>query len=195
MASLTKAAARQQGRALRAALSEVEREANDAAINQLCQSEFEWRRMRRVQLFLPLRRRHEIETWGLLEWLWDKQPRVRVYVPLLVGREMEQVRVTRGAAWTLNRFGIPEPREGEQLAADEPLDLILAPLLAVDLHGCRVGYGGGYYDKFMATQPEARKVGLAYESWLVHDDIETTAQDVRLDGVVTEKRVLWFANE
>jgi 5-formyltetrahydrofolate cyclo-ligase len=195
LASLTKAAARERGRAARAALPAVEREANDVAISQLCQSEFEWQWMRRVHLFLPLRRKHEIETWGLIEWIWDKQPRVQVYVPLLVGREMEQVRVTRGAAWSLNRFGIPEPREGELLTSDEPLDLILAPLLAVDIHGCRVGYGGGYYDKFMATRPEARKVGLAYESWLTHDDIETSAQDVRLDGVVTEKRALWFANE
>jgi 5-formyltetrahydrofolate cyclo-ligase len=193
LARLTKDEARERGRALRASLSEVQREENDAAVIKQCRDEIDWSGLQRVHLFLPIRRRQEIDTWKLIEWLWDAHAKVRTYVPRLVAGELEQVRATIGTGWYLNRYQIPEPFEGEVLGDEEPLDLIFAPLLCVDLHGCRVGYGGGFYDKFMATRPHAKKVGLAYESWLTRDDIETNARDVRLDGVVTEQRVHWFA--
>lgn len=90
-----------------------------------------------------------------------------------------------------DRMGIASPP-----IASETLDpdLILVPLLAFDALGRRLGYGGGYYDRTL-TALRARKpilaIGLAYEHQET-PEVPAGPVDARLDGVVTERRVLWL---
>ena len=86
-----------------------------------------------------------------------------------------------------NSDGYLEP----QVGLDEDLsdiDLVIVPALAISVHGQRVGYGGGYYDKLL-KQTFAPKIVLAYE-FQIFDYIESDFHDARIDKVVTERRVI-----
>jgi 5-formyltetrahydrofolate cyclo-ligase len=72
------------------------------------------------------------------------------------------------------------------------LDLILIPLLIFDLNGHRVGYGKGFYDRFLANcNPGALKVGLCMEAPVAHID-DVNAYDIKLDLAVNPDQVFWF---
>jgi len=86
-----------------------------------------------------------------------------------------------GDALTDNHHGIAEPRaEAEVLVPD----VVLVPLLAFDARGHRLGYGGGYYDRTLASL-SARAIGVAYSGQEI-DAIAAEPHDRRLDAVVTE---------
>jgi 5-formyltetrahydrofolate cyclo-ligase len=87
--------------------------------------------------------------------------------------------------------GIPEPVKG-RLAAVEPraIETVILPGSVFDEQGGRLGYGGGYYDRFLATEaPQARRVGIAFEEQIVAH-LPLLPHDKRLHIVVTEKRIL-----
>lgn len=88
------------------------------------------------------------------------------------------------------RFGVREPRPGARIVAKDMLDLIIVPGLAFDEAGGRLGRGAGFYDRFLGSLgPRALKIGLAYEAQ-VFASVPVEALDVRLDVVVTERRVM-----
>jgi 5-formyltetrahydrofolate cyclo-ligase len=81
-----------------------------------------------------------------------------------------------------DRYGIPTPQDGEWLQPD----VLLLPLNAFDAQGYRLGYGGGYFDRTLASmQPRPLAVGLGFEINRV-DSIRPQPHDQRLDWVVTE---------
>jgi 5-formyltetrahydrofolate cyclo-ligase len=93
-----------------------------------------------------------------------------------------------------NRFGIPEPADSSAIVTPEALDLVLTPLVAFDVHGNRIGMGGGYYDRtfsfLLNIAPLGKPIllGLAYEfQKLAH--IVPQAWDVPLWGIATEASV------
>jgi 5-formyltetrahydrofolate cyclo-ligase len=183
--------AREFGRKVRAGLSAEARVDWSRRIVVRCREELDWGAWRRVHVFLPIGAQGEVDTWPLVGWLWYAHPELEVYVPRLVEGRMEHVRIDRETQFRTNALGIPEPMSGEVLGPGVAVDAVLTPLLAFDERGHRVGYGGGFYDRFLAGQPRALKVGLAYEACLVREGIMTEAHDVRLDVVVTERRVVW----
>jgi 5-formyltetrahydrofolate cyclo-ligase len=100
-----------------------------------------------------------------------------------------------GDPWEANRFGIPEPRRRNgQMRPPWALDLLLLPLVGFDADGNRLGMGGGYYDQTLAylnNRVHWRRpflVGLAHECQRV-ERLEARPWDIRLDIVVTEKRI------
>lgn len=64
------------------------------------------------------------------------------------GETMQAVRFDEGSIFNINSFGVPEPPNGEVVPPGE-IDMVLVPLLVFDLHGNRIGYGKGHYDKFL----------------------------------------------
>jgi 5-formyltetrahydrofolate cyclo-ligase len=87
--------------------------------------------------------------------------------------------------------GIPEPVKG-RLAAVEPraIETVVLPGSVFDEQGGRLGYGGGYYDRFLANDaPQARRVGIAFENQIV-EQLPLLPHDKRLHILVTEKRIL-----
>ncbi len=85
-------------------------------------------------------------------------------------------------------YNIPEPKEG-LLRANVKEGLMLIPGVAFDLTCARLGYGGGYYDRFIKKSPSVRYVALAYEMQL-SDLLPVEAHDEKVDMIVTEKRVI-----
>jgi len=82
--------------------------------------------------------------------------------------------------------GTLHPREDAPLVIP---DLVLAPLLAFDLQGGRLGFGGGYYDRTLVNLPTVTTVGIAYDEQAV-DEVPTDRLDQRMDWIVTPTRVI-----
>ena len=113
----------------------------------------------------------------------------KVYAPRVVGKEMEVVEI--GDDIALSEKGIREPigqpYEGK-------MDVAIMPLLAVDEKGNRLGYGGGYYDRYLSRHPETFKIAYAYDGQVV-GSIPTEATDIKVDAIVTEKRIFFIKKQ
>ena len=137
----------------------------------------------RRKVFCYLSYSREAPTDKLLQYLEERG--VETYAPRVEGKEMCAVQI--GEDFSLSAIGIREPigkaYEGET-------DLIILPLLAVDKQGNRLGYGGGYYDKYLQTHTKAVRIGVCYDFQVV-DRVPFEPTDEKIHCIVTDKRVLF----
>ena len=138
----------------------------------------QYRQAKTIYGYLPYNQ--EVRTVPLLEQaLADGK---KVAVPKIYGDEMRFIylpdlnRVEKGYS------GIPEPIEDGPLG-DDPTALVLMPGMAFDEEGHRIGYGGGFYDKFLAKEPDHPTVALCYEFQIVKD-LPTEDFDIPVDLVL-----------
>jgi len=131
----------------------------------------------------------EVPTPQLLERLHTRG--IRVALPRIrAPQELEAVDYEPGDPVRETSFGALEPTDG---AAVDPgrLDVVLTPGVAFDLAGRRVGYGGGFYDRFLrSVRTGAPRVAIAFDLQLVDGDLPAGAFDLPVDVVVTETRVV-----
>lgn len=107
----------------------------------------------------------------------------RIAVPKVFGEEMRFLWLEDWSQIAEGYCGIPEPVEGE--IADDPTALVLMPGLAFDPQGHRLGYGGGFYDRFLAKEPHPT-LALCYGFQLL-DFLETEPHDLPVDAVLHSK--------
>lgn len=89
-------------------------------------------------------------------------------------------------------FNIMEPKPDLLPLSENKIDLVIVPGLLFDMHGFRVGYGGGYYDRFLARIPsDCRTLGLAFDFQVV-DELPAEDHDMKIMAVITDKRVIVF---
>nr|WP_320160503.1 5-formyltetrahydrofolate cyclo-ligase [uncultured Methanoregula sp.] len=115
-----------------------------------------------------------------------------VVVPIIVKEDVSlRLSYIRDfSALVPSTFGVPEPIGSEIPAAAEDLDMIILPMLGFDRAGGRIGYGAGYYDRFLSKNPELRKIGIAFAC----QEVETLPQeenDIRMDVIVTEDGIVY----
>lgn len=106
----------------------------------------------------------------------------RIAVPKVFGDEMKFIFLDDLSKIEKGYCGIPEPIENDPVA-DDPTALVLMPGLAFDPQGHRIGYGGGFYDKFLAVEPDHPTLALCYAFQMV-DYLETEEFDVPVDCVL-----------
>ena len=106
----------------------------------------------------------------------------KVAVPKVYGDTMRFVYLDDLSAVAPSEMGIPEPVADEPVA-DDPTALVLMPGLAFDSKGNRMGYGGGFYDKFLANEPQHPTVALCYEFQMV-ESIPTDDYDIPVNCVL-----------
>ena len=111
-----------------------------------------------------------------------------VIVPKVVGHEIEPSVIIDFDNLVTGKFGILEPIELMKIAYKN-IDLVLVPGIAFDGHGHRIGYGFGYYDKFLKKVPKAVKIGLAFDFQIV-DKLPVEPHDVAVDLIVTENKII-----
>lgn len=129
----------------------------------------------------------EVETGMLLRRLHDRGK--RLLLPYLEGSGMEVAEVHPDEPLTPTGYGPPEPALRRPVDPAE-VDLVIAPGLAFDRGGHRLGYGAGYYDRFLARLgPGAIRIGIGYAEQLV-EELPVEPHDVRLDLVVTDAEVV-----
>src|SRR6187402_2002857 len=144
-----------------------------------------------VHTFLPLEKNREPNTWLIVDRLRREFPHLRLSMPRVNNQtgELENLFFEGLHQLQLNSWGIQEPKQGVP-TEPEKIDMVLVPLLAFDKQGHRVGYGKGFYDKFLATcKPSCKRVGLSLAE-PVEEIIDTNAFDVKLHLCVTPTTTL-----
>jgi 5-formyltetrahydrofolate cyclo-ligase len=146
-----------------------------------------------VMSFWPLEHHAEMNMHLYTRYLEHAFPDFKIAFPVIdfSMAEIHAVLVNENTDFIENEYGIPEPEEGEEIAAEE-LDLILVPLLAFDKNGYRVGYGKGFYDRFLKKcHDNVITVGFSYFEAV--DKIEDTNQfDVPLNYCITPHKIYEF---
>ncbi|WP_221389656.1 5-formyltetrahydrofolate cyclo-ligase [Dyadobacter sp. NIV53] len=140
-----------------------------------------------IHTFLPQLNKNEIDTRKIISRLKLSFPHIVVVLPYIIPstREMNHFIFTEETSLVENKWGIPEPDPAlSKLIRPEEIDIVLIPLLAFDQSGYRAGYGGGYYDRFLAQcKTETLKVGLSFfEPVKSIEDIDK--YDIRMDACI-----------
>lgn len=86
---------------------------------------------------------------------------------------------------------IMEPKDDCEILDKNNIDIIVVPLVAFDKKGTRIGYGGGYYDRFLSDIKKCKKIGIAFSVQEL-DYIEKEDHDIKLDMIITEKKIFKF---
>ena len=87
-------------------------------------------------------------------------------------------------------FGVPEPIGSEIFATGEDVDTIILPMLGFDRIGGRIGYGAGYYDRFLAKNQNIRKIGIAF-ACQQYDNLPVDENDIPMDYIITEEGIVY----
>ncbi|MCK4327413.1 MAG: 5-formyltetrahydrofolate cyclo-ligase [Candidatus Diapherotrites archaeon] len=125
----------------------------------------------------------EVDTCKIIR---DALKTKKVFLPFVEGGEMGYAQIQSMEGLEPGKYGIMEPLDKEPSSAG--LDLVVVPGIAFDESGHRVGYGGGYYDRFLPAA-NAFTIGLAYDAQVI-EDIPAEGHDCPVKKIVTETRVI-----
>lgn len=143
-------------------------------------------------IFLTSKKNNEIETKFILSMLAQKNK--KVVVPRLIDlNNLEHILLTQQTILKENSYGIPEPQKyNDKIIFPQELDVIIVPLYVFDLNGNRVGYGKGYYDRFLKNcRDDVIKIGISlFEPVKSISDI--TRNDVALNYAITSNGIFNF---
>jgi len=142
-------------------------------------------------IFLAMENQKEVHTDFILNILAGKDKEVIVSRSDFESCSMVHYLLTDNTKLVLSNYGIPEPVEGIEVPSNK-MDVVFVPLLAFDEKGHRVGYGKGFYDRFLAEcKPDVIKIGLSFFE-AEAEDIPHNPTDIALNYCVTPKRVYRF---
>lgn len=184
MAVLSKNELRAQIRQLRNRCTDEERLCMDEAVFNKLLNYGPLREAAVVYLYVSLP--HETDTRRLIRYLLAQG--VRVAVPRVCGSEIFFYRISSWEDLSPGSMGILEP--SLHLMPEEETEApVIVPGLAFDPYGSRLGYGGGYYDRFFAREPNHHKIGIAYDFQIV-PLLETECFDVKVDRIITPEHII-----
>lgn len=185
---MTKTEARKYYRNLRKLFSKEE-------VNQLSAAIFEhiktidFSNTQNFHVFLPIEKNNEVNTYPIINWLFNQNK--TVVLPLVIGNDMINCQIEKDFVTSLNSLQIPEPIQYTEIDANA-IDVVFVPMFVADKKGNRVGYGGGYYDKFLARcKPETKKIGLTYFRPIENID-DIYFGDFPLDFCITPEEIVSF---
>jgi 5-formyltetrahydrofolate cyclo-ligase len=169
---------RKEIREKKRAMTEAQIEEKSRRLGQLFADSELYRKAKTIYGYLPYNQ--EVRTVPmLLRALADGK---RVAVPKVYGDEMKFIYLDDFSAVEKGYAGIPEPMADEPVADDETA-LVLMPGLAFDPQGHRIGYGGGFYDKFLAKEPNHPTLALCYDFQML-PELKTEEFDIPVDQVL-----------
>ncbi|MEG0590986.1 MAG: 5-formyltetrahydrofolate cyclo-ligase [Lachnospiraceae bacterium] len=126
--------------------------------------------------------RKEVATRPIMEWSWKLGKQVAV--PLVTGTDMEFHYITTWDDLKKGYQGIMEPITGKVAHAQEAL--LLMPGAVFDTDCNRIGYGGGFYDRYLEKNEEYRKMALAFTFQVREEEIPTSPYDMKPEVIITE---------
>lgn len=146
-----------------------------------------------LHTYLPVKEQNEVNTFPIQDYLKFANPGLQVVIPKTnaSNRSMTHYLYDEKTVLKYNKYHIPEPENG-QCVAPEDIDMVLVPLLIFDLKGYRVGYGKGYYDRFLAQcRKDVIIAGLSFfEAENEIDDINE--MDIPLTFCITPQKIYEF---
>jgi len=171
--TLTKAELRSRLRAKRLALTPAEVAQKSQIILEKLIQLINWSTISKLHCYTA--RNNEVDTKKLFEFIWEQQPQIETYTTWLQKGWWQHGKLTKSGFSPLKKK-LPQ------------FDVIVVPMLGFDQHLHRLGNGGGYYDRFLAGQPLAQKIGLCYQAGLI-DVLPNEPHDVQLDKIIAENKL------
>lgn len=139
-----------------------------------------------LHTFLPIEKNREVNTWKIINRVRKEHPEIKISIPKINNQsaELEHYYFEGVEQLEINTWEIPEPVKGVPTPI-ENIDAVLVPLLAFDKRGHRLGYGRGFYDRFLGVcRPDCLKIGLSFfESEEKIEDVDET--DIPLNMIIT----------
>lgn len=142
-------------------------------------------------IFLTIEKQKEINTDYILNILSGKDKNIIISKSNFEDYSMTHFLLMDNTRIKKNKYNIPEPVDGIEIPSSQ-LEVVFIPLLAFDKTGQRIGYGKGFYDRFLANcKPETLKIGLSFFD-AEDKTFEASENDIKLDYCVTPNQVFQF---
>jgi 5-formyltetrahydrofolate cyclo-ligase len=175
----------------RKAISAEEMAIKSQQIKDLFFANFDLSKVKNLHIFLPIIKHNEINTWLIIKYLQQNFPKINIVIPKIIPENstLEHYRFDEKKLIE-NHWGILEPwGENQVKILPEQIDLGIIPLLIFDKKGNRVGYGKGFYDRFLQEcKPEMLKIGVCLEEAI--ELIEDTNEfDIKMDFCITPNKI------
>ena len=175
---MDKKALRRHIREQKRAMTEEEILRRSQRLGELFAATEEYRKAKAIYGYLPYNQ--EVRTVPMLQKALSDGKRVAV--PKVYGDTMRFIWLENMSKVANSEMGIPEPVEDGPVA-DDKTALVLMPGVAFTKNGDRIGYGGGYYDRFLAAEPDHPTVALCYDFQMV-ENLPTEEFDIPVDAVI-----------
>ncbi|MDO9376359.1 MAG: 5-formyltetrahydrofolate cyclo-ligase [Ferruginibacter sp.] len=148
-----------------------------------------------IMTYSPLKRHNEFDPQLITDYCYFKNPGQQLFYPVMVESETNpqliSVIVDDETAFAPNKYGIEEPVDGIDMFPTE-IDMVIVPLISFDRKGNRVGYGKGYYDRFLQQcRKDCIKIGFSYFE-PVSQIADVNKYDIKLDYCVTPETIYEF---
>jgi 5-formyltetrahydrofolate cyclo-ligase len=178
----------------RISISDSEYKKLNAKLSENFFSELDLSGIKTLHTFLPIEKTKEPDTWVIIEKIQHSYPNINISIPKINTETalLDNFYFEGENQLKKNTWGIPEPMYGVPTPL-EKIEAVLVPLLAFDVNGHRVGYGRGFYDKFLRQcDPKVKKIGLSFFSPVpVITDLHPN--DYSLTHAITPERVYIFS--
>ncbi len=165
-------------RAKKRAMTQAEIEDKSRILGEKFAASAAYRAAKTIYGYLPYNQ--EVRTVPMLQRALEDGKAVAV--PKVYGEDMRFILISDFSRVALGYAGIPEPIDDGPIACD-PTALVLMPGLAFDAQGHRIGYGGGFYDRFLEMEPQHPTLALCYDFQML-PKVETEEFDIPVDGVI-----------
>lgn len=154
----------------------------------------EYKKAETILIYLAFNK--ELDTSAFMQTAWQQKKKIVVPVCQPQDRSLLLSQLLAFNELAPGTWGIPEPKaEFLRPVPVQQIDLLIIPGVAFDSQGYRLGYGGGYFDRFLPTiRPDCTKVGLAYDFQLL-DELPREPHDTAVDVIVTECRTYYVKKE
>jgi len=144
-----------------------------------------------IHVFLPIQAKKEVDTWPVLYWCWERGYTTCTSITHFSSNQLTHSLINAATEFEENKWGVPEPI-GASIVLPSEIDIVLIPMLCFDLNGHRVGYGKGYYDRFLSEcRKDVTKIGLCLANPIEKID-DTSDQDITMDKCITPLQVHRF---
>lgn len=161
---------------------------SDSIARQLFATDF-WQQSSTVMLYLSFQ--NEVITEAIYQRGWQEGKTMLLPICAPEGGLMEMSVITSFDQLEPNRYGIGElPEHLQQLIAPKQIDVCLIPGIAFDHAGTRLGFGAGYYDRYLPrVNPSAKRIALAYECQMHSETLPRDAYDLPMQYILTERKL------
>lgn len=151
-----------------------------------------WKNCKVIHIFISIPDKSEIDTSYLIDFFYMQHPEIKLCTSVIAENNIDLLHtyITPKTTYLLNNWNIPEPVE-RNLVFETEIDLVIVPLLAFDKKGNRVGYGKGFYDRFlMKCKSSVKKVGVSF--FEPAELIDADNWDIALNYGVSPQKVWEF---
>ena len=141
-------------------------------------------------IFIYLGFGSEIDTFNYIDIFMNDGKKIIIPYTDVKNKRMYAIEINNLDGLNKNKFGILEPIDVSNIFNKEDIELVIVPGVAFDRSGNRIGYGGGYYDKFFSEmKKDIQTIALAYDIQII-DKIHSEEHDKKVNNIITEKEFI-----